>query len=135
MAVLDASVYVALINSEEADHQVSWAWFQRAVSYREPIVAPTILLAEVAAAISRGQGDLELALRVTQRLQKSRIIELIPVSHTLGQQAASIAANYRIRGCDAIYVALARQLGEALVTLDQQQLARGAVVVSTRRPA
>lgn len=32
-----------------------------------------------------------------------------------------IAATYQIRGCDAIYVALAGTLDEELITLDRQQ--------------
>ena len=52
----------------------------------------------------------------------------------LAEQAAAIAAEHRIRGCDALYVALADMLSEPLVTLDRQQLERGAAVVTTRRP-
>jgi predicted nucleic acid-binding protein len=52
----------------------------------------------------------------------------------LAQRAAAIAADHQIRSCDAIYVALAQQLGTELVTLDQQQLERGVAVVTTRIP-
>ena len=51
-----------------------------------------------------------------------------------GQQAAQIAADYKIRGCDAIYVALAQQLDDYLITLDNQQYTRGAYIIDTRRP-
>lgn len=134
MAVIDASVYMALINSDERDHASSWAWFQQAIADRESVVAPVILLAEVAAAVSRGVGDPVLAHRVVQQLEGSEVIELIPVTLTLAEQAATMAADYRIRGCDAVYVALADQLGEPLVTLDRQQLERGAATVAAREP-
>jgi predicted nucleic acid-binding protein len=39
-----------------------------------------------------------------------------------------------IRGCDAIYVALAEDLGTELVTLDRQQRERGSAIVPTREP-
>jgi predicted nucleic acid-binding protein len=55
--VIDASVYVALMNAHETDHANSWAWFQKAQAAGDPILAPVILLAEVASAISRGIGD------------------------------------------------------------------------------
>ncbi len=134
MAVIDASVYVALINAHESTHASSWVWFEQAQATREPVVAPVILLAEVAAALSRGVGDPALAHRVVQQLLRSKVIELVPVTTAMAERSAAIAADHRIRGCDAIYVALAEQLSDHLVTLDQQQLERGAAVVTTRKP-
>ena len=134
MAVIDASVYVALINARESEHEKSWAWFEQTRAAQEPVVAPVILLAEVSSALSRGVGDSSLAHQAVHQLLGSSVIELIPVTKALAQQAAAIAADHRIRGCDAIYVALAGQLGDHLVTLDQQQLDRGSAVVRTHRP-
>jgi len=134
MAIIDASVYVALINAHETDHVTSWTWFEKAQAAQEPIVAPVILLAEVAAALSRGVGDPALARRVVRQLQQSRLIDLIPVTPKLAAEAAAIAADHQIRGCDAIYVALAQQMNDYLMTLDQQQRVRGAAIVVTRRP-
>ena len=134
MAVIDANVYIALVHAHEPDHARSWTWFERALASEESIRAPVILLAEVAAAFSRGVGDHELARQVVQQLARSRTIELVPVGLTLAEHAASIAADHRIRGCDAVYVALAEQLNECLVTLDEQQLERGAAAAVTCRP-
>ena len=134
MAVIDASVYVALINAKEKEHTSSWTWFEQAKNEQQTIAAPVILLAEVAAALSRGVGDLSLAHRVVGQLKRSRLIELVPVSLAIAEQAAVIAGDYRIRGCDAIYVALASQLEDCLITLDQQQLERAAAIVDIRKP-
>jgi len=134
MAVIDASVYIALVNACEDAHASSWAWFEQAKTAREPIFAPVILLTEVAAALSRGTGDPALAHRVVQHLLRSKVIELAPVTTVMAERAAAIAADHRIRGCDAVYIALAEQLSETLVTLYRQQLERGIVVVPTRKP-
>jgi predicted nucleic acid-binding protein len=75
-----------------------------------------------------------LAHQVIQQLLRSKVIELVPISSALAERAATIAADHQVRGCDAIYLALAEQLGDTLVTLDQQQLERGAAVVATRNP-
>jgi predicted nucleic acid-binding protein len=64
MAVIDASVYVALVNAHEREHTSSWAWFEQTRAADESVIAPVILLAEVAAALSRGTGDPTLAHRV-----------------------------------------------------------------------
>lgn len=134
MAVIDASVYVALINAHESEHTNSWAWFEQARAAQESVVAPVILLAEVSAALSRGVGNPALAHRVVQQLLCSNVIELTPVTTALAKRAAAIAADHRIRGCDAVYVALAEQLNDRLVTLDQQQFERGSAVITACKP-
>lgn len=133
MPVIDASVYVALVKTTEDGHKDSWAWYEQAALGNESIVAPVLILAEVAAALSRGLDDVRLARQVFRSLRRSAIIELLPVTAALVEQAAVIAADYRIRGCDAIYVALAEQVDDYLVTLDRQQLERGSAVATTRR--
>jgi predicted nucleic acid-binding protein len=134
MAVIDASVYVVLINAHESEHHNSWAWFEQAKASQEPVIAPVILLTEVSAALSRGVGNPALAHQAVQQLLRSRVVELNPVTAGLAERAATIAADHRMRGYDAIYVALAEQLDDHLVTLDQQQLERGAAIVPAHKP-
>lgn len=134
MAVIDASVYIALINTHEREHASSWAWFEQAKAAGERIAAPVVLLAEVAAALSRGVGDAALAHRVVEQLGHSGAVDLQPVTRAMAERAAAIAADYRISGCDALYVASADQLDDCLITLDRQQLERAAAVVVAREP-
>jgi len=134
VAIIDASVYIALVNAHETHHASSWAWFQHAQTTQEHLSAPVILLAEVAAGLSRGVGNPALAHQVIQHLLRSNIIHLLPITPKLATRAAAIAADYQIRGCDAIYIALAEQSGDYLITLDQQQFERGAAVITTRKP-
>ncbi|HEX9943481.1 MAG TPA: type II toxin-antitoxin system VapC family toxin [Thermoanaerobaculia bacterium] len=134
MPVLDASVCVALFNSEEPGHDASRRWLQEAEGDDDPVVSPVILLAEVASALGRGLGEEELARQAVALLRTKRLVEFFPVTETLAARAAEIAAEQRIRGCDAIYVALAKQLQMELITFDRHQLERGAAVVMTRRP-
>ena len=134
MAVIDASVYVALVNAHEREHSSSWAWFDQTLATGEAVVAPVILLPEVAAALSRGVGDPMLAQQVVRQMDRSEVIELLPAPMALATHAAAIAADHRIRGCAAVFVALAGQLSDTLVTLDRQQLERGAQVVAVRPP-
>lgn len=134
MAVIDASVYVAIMNPNEVGHDSSMAWFKQEHLAQRHISTPVIFLAEVASAMSRGLEDGELARRVIQQIKRHRLINLKPVTANLAERAAYIAAEHKIRGCDAIYVALAEQLGEELITLDNQQLQRGTAVIATRQP-
>ena len=134
MPVIDASVYVALVNPHEVDHKRSRSWLEGVLRSGESLYAPVIILGEVAAAISRGQDNQDGAKRAVNTLKRSRAFGLYAVSLALADRAAAIALEHKIRGCDALYVALAEALDDELVTLDQQQQKRGAAVVSTRGP-
>ncbi len=134
MPVVDASVCVALFHVGDPGHLGSRRWLAERQSEEEPIVSPAILLAEVAAALGRGLGDLDLAREAVRLLRGRNLVELFPVTESLAARAAEIATEQKIRGCDSIYVALARQLDMELVTLDAQQRERGATVVATRTP-
>jgi predicted nucleic acid-binding protein len=134
MPVVDASVWVAFFKSDEAGHEASRAWLGAARKRSETLVAPAIVLAEVAAALGRGLGDPALARRAMDLLRTERLVKAFPVTEAMALRAGALAAEHRLRGCDAVYVALAHQLDMPLVTLDRHQLERGAGAVATRVP-
>ena len=52
------------------------------------------------------------------------MIDLAPVSARLAEEAAKLAIAHSLRGCDSIYVALAREFDDVLVTFDLEQYDR-----------
>jgi len=134
MAVIDASVYIAVVNRSDHHHAAARAWHHGTAQGGEPLFAPWILVAEVSAALSRGLGDAAFAHQTVHQIADDGMVQLIPVDAALAVRAAAIAADHRIRGCDAVYVALAAELGETLVTFDRQQSARAAAAVPVHRP-
>ena len=134
MAVIDASVYITMLDESDLEHANCLAWFAAAAEAGEPILAPSLILSEIAAAISRGRDDSALAKEAVRLLEQSVVVQLVAVTSELAHRAATIAADQRVRGADAIYLALAQQLDEPLVTLDRQQLLRGAAIARTQRP-
>jgi predicted nucleic acid-binding protein len=134
MSVVDASVFVAAVSQNELHHDQAVAWLDQILAETATLDVPAIVLSEVAAAISRGQNDDELANRALNLLLETDLIQIFPVTLELAKMAAEIGIKQRIRGCDAVYVALAEQLGTDLVSLDRQQVARGTAVVPTRQP-
>ncbi len=134
MTVVDASVYMALVNTTEEQHETCWSWIEASRGRGEYLKAPAILAPEVGAAVSRGMRDPELAKEVVDQLFHSGVVELVPVTGRLAERAARIAVEQRIRGADALYVALAAQIFEPLVTLDRQQLERSPKLVVALRP-
>ncbi len=63
------------------------------------------------------------------QLIKTRMIQVA------AHQSLLVAANQKLRGADAIYAALALQVGSTLVTLDKEQLNRLTGIVATVTPA
>jgi len=135
MYVIDASVHVADIRPREPHHAEARAFLKRVAAERWPVYLPIIVLPEVAAAISRGTGEPALAHRLIAALQRIPHFEVVPVDQDLGRLAAALAADYCIRGCDAVYVALAQERGATLITLDRQQRERVPPNISARSPA
>ena len=134
MFVIDASVYVSRLRREETLHSESARLFEAVATQRVPVLCPEILLPEVATALARGLDDTEFAYRAAAHLRALPGHRLIAVNGALSGLVARLAAECRLRGCDAIYAALARQEGMPLITWDEQQRERAAPVVETLTP-
>lgn len=132
--VLDASVLVAFMRPGEPSHFRANALIEELTLKPSPLFIPAIALAEVAAALARGENDTERALNAVKWLSQLRGLKTVSVDEKLGRLAVQIAARQRIRGCDAVYVALARRMGVPLITLDRQQRERASTVVRAYTP-
>jgi len=132
---VDASVFINAFIPTEPGHADSNRLLAVLQEKAVPIVVPTLVLPEVAAAVARGQNNAELARRFAATLSQLPHLVLVPIDATLAQQAADLAAQHRLRGSDAVYAAVALRFGSTLVTLDRQQRERVAEAVTTRWPA
>ena len=132
---IDASVFLNAFNPYETGHDESSRLLAHLKERATPIIVPTLLLPEVAAAVSRGRDDDELARKFAAALGRLPHLVLVPLDATLAQQAADVAAQYRLRGSDAVYAAVALRFGSALITLDREQRERVAGAVPARYPA
>jgi predicted nucleic acid-binding protein len=121
MYIVDASVWVSRFIIFDAFHQPSFRWLEDYLSTGEIAVAPAILLVEVAGAVSRRTGQPAEGLRAASSIQRLPYSRLVPMQAQLVQMSAQLAAEQRLRGADALYVALAHLLGLPLVTWDRQQ--------------
>ena len=132
---VDAGVFVNAFKSSEPGHEESHRFLALCQEQGVPLIEPTLLLPEVAAAIRRGTGDAVLANRFAAALSGLPHIVQVALDEALARQAAEVAAIHELRGSDAVYAAVALRFGSALVTLDQQQYERAAAVVTTVKPA
>ena len=99
-----------------------------------PIIVPVLLLPEISAALSRGQGKPELGLAFVQELRNFPNATFIDVDDSIATLAVEVASNHRLRGSDAVYAAVALRFGTELITLDKEQLDRLPKVLSVRKP-
>lgn len=132
---IDASVFVNAFNPAEAGHVESQRLLAQFRAQATPLIAPTLVLPEVAAAIRRGRADEDLARRFAAAISRLPHLVLVSLDQILSQQAGEIAAQYGLRGSDAVYTAVALHFGSTLITLDREQLTRVAAVLTTRTPA
>ncbi|MCK4315074.1 MAG: type II toxin-antitoxin system VapC family toxin [Anaerolineae bacterium] len=132
---VDASVFVNGFNPYEAGHEESRRLLALLQEQAAPIVVPAVLLPEVAAAIGRGRQDADLAREFAAALSRLPHLVLIPLDTTLAQQAADVAAQYQLRGSDAVYAAVALRFGSTLITLDREQRERVTSALLTLYPA
>ena len=132
---VDASVFLNAFNPFEVGHQDSQRLPAHMQARAWPIIVPTLLLPEIAAAIGRGRDDTALARAFAAALSRLPHLVWVPLDQVLAQQAADVAAQHRLRGSDAVYAAVALRFGSTLVTLDQEQGKRVAEAVVCRSPA
>jgi predicted nucleic acid-binding protein len=121
--VLDASVWVARLVPQDEFYPRIKAWMAAQRAREGQFVSPSLLLTEVAGAISR-RTTAPLGHQAIQQLQLLPGLRLIEMDHTLIKEAAALAADLGLRGADSVYVAVARQLGLPLLTFDADQKER-----------
>jgi predicted nucleic acid-binding protein len=132
--VIDASVFVASAQAKEIHSAESFSFIQALQAQNALVFCPTLVITECAAAISRSSRNPENANELVSLITEFPNLQLMEVSFQLAEQAAQIAIQHRLRGADAIYVALAFELGATLVTWDNEMLQRGGNVVKAVTP-
>lgn len=131
---VDASVFVSAFTPSEPAHQASKDFLFQVRQKGAPLIVPTLVIVEIAAAIGRGQGKPDLGYAFAMQVNRFPDITFVPLDDDLAGEAAEIAASHRLRGSDAVYVAVARRFAAALVTLDSEQAGRAESLVPVRLP-
>jgi predicted nucleic acid-binding protein len=131
---VDASVFISAFNPKEPQYGDSSRLMATIRTKGWPMVVPTLVLPEVAAAISRATGDSAAARSFADHMRQLPGLILISLDETLATQAAQIASDHRLRGSDAVYGAVALRFGSSLVTLDREQHDRLEPVVQSHYP-
>jgi predicted nucleic acid-binding protein len=135
LLTIDASVFVSAARPSEMGHAESTAFLAWVRKTRARLFLPTLVMAEVAAALSRTRSDPGLAQQYALAVGQLPNTVMVALDEGLARQSAAIGAQHRLRGADAVYLASAALFAAELVTPDREQLERGNAIVQTLTPA
>ncbi len=122
--VLDASVHLNALNSAEAGSAESQALIERLFRKPWPVISPTLLLVEVAAAVARVFNDAGRGMAIAQALRGLPGQIWVPLDEEIAVEAAPLAGGRRLPGAGGFCGGVPRRYGAVLVTLDRQQRER-----------
>jgi predicted nucleic acid-binding protein len=134
LAVIDASVWVSGVLLGDVNRIRARTWINQHIGSGGYLVSPLIFPLETGSAIARVTQNLTLARQAVSEVYLFPYLRLAPVDQVLIDDAIDIALTFRLRGADSLYVAVAKQLGIPLVTLDHEQLTRPASIITTVQP-
>lgn len=135
MYTIDASVWVNAFDQRESGHAISRQLLNNLRDRDVPIFVPNLLLIEVAGAISRTRGNPTQAEAFAESLSHLPHVTVLTLDPTMTERAMVLASQNGLRGADAVYGAVAEQVGTTLITLDNEQLNRLSGTIPTLTPA
>lgn len=125
IVVLDASAAVKLVLDEQDSEVARRIWDEEVT-----LLAPTVVLPEVGAAIARARREARISRAqetVAHRswIELSEEIDLVTVDAELASEARQLTTERTLRGMDAVYVAVAARFGVGgsvgLLSFDRSQ--------------
>ena len=131
---IDSSVYLSARFSDEPTHAACRELLQLLRDDRRQLILPLLVQPEVAGNLARRIGNAEAAAAHAASLLRGEHVTPVPLGSGLAAEAAQLAAEYRLRGADAVFAAVAQRYGSILITCDREQRERAAPFVRTLTP-
>ena len=105
MYTVDASVWVNAFDQRESGHHVSRQFLEVLRDQTLPIIVPNLVLVEVAGAISRTRRAPAQAQAFATALSQLPHVTVRMLDEVCALHALTLAAQYGLRGADAVYAA------------------------------
>ena len=132
--VVDASVFLAFVIPEEKEHVEAARFLACCETGKHQILFPTLAVAEVAGSVARRKRDPAKAALAVLRMQQLAGASFFPLTEEAAAAAARLAANHFLRGADAVYCQLAREMKAPLITFDIEIRGRATGQVAALSP-
>ncbi len=121
---VDVSVLIRSASPAEPGHEECVGALLLLGKKRIPVLLPTLIVVELAGALGR-RGQARAAVeKILDRVRHLPAAIFVPLAPALAEEAAELAADGKLRGGDAVYVATARRGGAVLLTVDEEQRLR-----------
>lgn len=134
MLTIDANVFIGAASPTVKSHRDSDLFLSRVRRDNLLVRCPALLLPEVASGIIRPTGNIVVTQLTVLGVENFPQMHWVELTQTRAEAAVQIALTCRLRGADAVYVAVAQEYGTTLVTWDAKVLARGTQAVSVMTP-
>src|SRR5207244_3731902 len=114
--VIDASIWVSSLLATDVNHTASAIWIRRYTGAGGLLVAPSLFVVEIAAALIRATNRSHYAKTAVGRASSYVRLRLVTLDSNLIQDSADAAIDFQLKAGDAFYAAIARQLKIPLVS-------------------
>jgi predicted nucleic acid-binding protein len=131
MLLLDASVWIAAVDSEDRYHTAARALV---LDPARPLGALDLTLYEIANVVGVVKRQREIATRIAQTLLKRSEGALVRVDEALAEHAIALAIEHGLTAYDAAYVAAARMHTWTLVSADLKDLVKPGLAAAPDDP-
>ncbi len=135
LLTIDSSVFVSAARPREPGNPESTAFLAWVRTERPRLFLPTLVMVEVASALRRSGSAPGLARQYALAIGQLPNVLLVALDEGLARQSAALGSRHGLRGADAVFSATAALFAAELVTLDREQVQRGARIVQTFSPA
>lgn len=125
---IDSSVWVAAFLKDEPHNQQAYAFLSSIIESGEEIIIPVTVYIKIAMALARRGAD-DLIEKTAQFLLEIPSLQFVELSYPRMLDITEIATPLKVRGMDAIVVAVAHEYGSRLATLDRELAQRAKPIV------
>ena len=131
-STIDSSVWVAAFLTDEANHKRAYSFLTTVIKDSSSIIIPVTITIEVAMALAR-RSEGALADTVLEFMLALPSVQFVEITYPRMIDIIQATSSLKVRGMDAVVIAVAREYDSRLVTLDKEleQRAKGFVQVVT----
>jgi predicted nucleic acid-binding protein len=119
--LLDSTIIFSIFHEKDPFHHLGMEIFNQFMSKKIEAFIPTLAMPEVCGAMKRETNDYKISMIVQSQLDgwiENNIISVKELTTDRMKYATEDAIEFGLKGADAVFVSLARELDAPLATFD-----------------